>query len=294
MILHYNRSSLPKPPSMKKLIVIPARYNSKRFPGKPLAMLAGKPILQRVWDIANSVCNSIGDCSAVVATEAPSENCHSEHIIDFCRQLQIPVITTSNECRSGSDRVYEVAKNHFPFADIVVNLQGDVPTCPSYFLNKLIESLENSPEASVASVYTALSWDSLDKLRESKKAAPFSGTTVIINKDNMALWFSKTIIPTIRNEQDYRSANPELSPVKRHIGLYAYRFEVLEFFATASPGVYESLEQLEQLRFLENGYQIKMSEVVYPEGYEQLTSGIDSPNDLARAEQIIKQYGEIA
>ena len=77
------------------------------------------------------------------------------------------------------------------------------------------------------------------------------------------------------------------------VGLYAYRFEALEFFATTSPGVYESLEQLEQLRFLENGYQIKMSEVVYPQGYEQLTSGIDSPDDLARAERIIKEYGEI-
>ncbi|MBS7336278.1 MAG: 3-deoxy-manno-octulosonate cytidylyltransferase [Thermoguttaceae bacterium] len=278
---------------MRTLIVIPARYNSKRFPGKPLAMLAGKPILQRVWDIADSVCHSIADCSAIVATETPSENCHSERIVDFCRQRQIPVALTSNECRSGSDRVFEVARRHFPSADIVVNLQGDVPTCPPYFLNKLIKSLQDSPQASVASVYTSLSWDSLDQLRESKKKAPFSGTTVITNKDDMALWFSKTIIPAIRNEQDFRSTNPTQSPVKRHIGLYAYRFEALKFFATTSPGVYESLEQLEQLRFLENGYQIKMSEVAYPQGYEQLTSGIDSPDDLARAERIINEYGEI-
>ena len=278
---------------MRTLIVIPARYNSKRFPGKPLAMLAGKPILQRVWDIADSVCHSIADCSAIVATETPSENCRSERIVDFCRQRQIPVALTSNECRSGSDRVFEVARRHFPSADIVVNLQGDVPTCPPYFLNKLIKSLQDSPQASVASVYTSLSWDSLDQLRESKKKAPFSGTTVITNKDDMELWFSKTIIPAIRNEQDFRSTNPTQSPVKRHIGLYAYRFEALKFFATTSPGVYESLEQLEQLRFLENGYQIKMSEVAYPQGYEQLTSGIDSPDDLARAERIINEYGEI-
>ena len=125
---------------MRTLIVIPARYNSKRFPGKPLAMLAGKPILQRVWDIADSVCHSIADCSAIVATETPSENCRSERIVDFCRQRQIPVALTSNECRSGSDRVFEVARRHFPSADIVVNLQGDVPTCPPYFLNKLIKS----------------------------------------------------------------------------------------------------------------------------------------------------------
>lgn len=217
---------------MRTLIVIPARYNSKRFPGKPLAMLAGKPILQRVWDIADSVCHSIADCSAIVATETPSENCRSERIVDFCRQRQIPVALTSNECRSGSDRVFEVARRHFPSADIVVNLQGDVPTCPPYFLNKLIKSLQDSPQASVASVYTSLSWDSLDQLRESKKKAPFSGTTVITNKDDMALWFSKTIIPAIRNEQDFRSTNPTQSPVKRHIGLYAYRFEALKFFAS--------------------------------------------------------------
>lgn len=277
---------------METLIVIPARYGSKRFPGKPLAVLAGKPILQRVWEIAEFVCSRRSNCSAVVATETPSENCPSDKIVDFCRAAGIPVVVTSDACRSGSDRAWEVASAAERRPDVVVNLQGDVPTCPPDFVLRLIAALESDSDSSVASVYVQLSWDALDALRAAKRESPFSGTTTVLDANERALWFSKNIIPAIRKESELRAASPT-SPVKRHVGLYAYRYDALKFFANSTQSYYERLEQLEQLRFLENGYRIKMIEGAYPQGYDQTTSGVDSQDDLARVEEIIRKNGEL-
>ena len=277
---------------MKTLIVIPARYASKRFPGKPLAMLAGKPILKRVWEIASFVCKTVPSCSAIVATETPSDSCPSDQIVTFCKNSDIPVVTTSDACRSGSDRAWEVASRKTPAPDVIVNLQGDVPTCPPDFIVKLIKALEQSPTADVASVYTRLSWEALDILRNLKQKTPFSGTTVVTNGANEALWFSKNIIPAIRNEERLRKESP-FSPVKRHVGLYAYRYEALRFFASSEKSPYEELEQLEQLRFLENGRRVQMVECEYPNGYDKSISGVDSQEDLERIEQIIRENGEL-
>ena len=143
---------------MQTLIVIPARYGSKRFRGKPLVELAGKPILERVWEIASFVCDRVDKCGAIVATETPSESNPSDKIVDFCNRRGVPVMTTSDACRSGSDRVWEVASRQSPAPNIIVNLQGGVPTCPPDFVIKLIDALKNSAGAGVASVYTRLSW----------------------------------------------------------------------------------------------------------------------------------------
>lgn len=275
------------------MIVIPARYGSKRFPGKPLAPLAGKPLLERVWEIAARVCEKVEDCNAIVATEIPSESCPSNKILDFCRSRSIPATATSENCRSGSDRVWEVVRKQSPAPDVVVNLQGDAPTCPPDFVIRLIETLKTNKTADVASVYSTLSWSSLDALRSAKRVSPFSGTTVVVNRTGQALWFSKNIIPAIRNEVNLRAVS-SMSPIKRHIGLYAYRFEALKFFALSEKTPCEELEQLEQLRFLENGRRIQMIEGVYPKGYDQSLSGIDTPEDLKRVEEIIARYGDIA
>lgn len=277
---------------MKSLIIIPARYGSKRFPGKPLALLEGKRILERVWEIASFVCNKVEDCEAIVATETPSENNPSNRIIEFCHSNNINVVTTSERCRSGSDRVWEVVSKLENQPDVIVNLQGDVPICPPSFVTQLIDALHNCPEASVATIYTQLTWEALDELRCAKIENPFSGTTVIVNPQNEALWFSKNIIPAIRNEAQLREES-SLSPILRHVGLYAYRFDALRFFANSPKSQYEQLEQLEQLRFLENGKKILMVEGHYPSGYEKSTSGVDSPQDLERIAQIIRSYGEL-
>ena len=278
---------------MKSLIVIPARYGSKRFPGKPLAELAGKAILQRVWDIANAVCRSRKDCEAVVATEEPeAPGCGSALIVDYCEKHNIPVEITPSSCRSGSDRVWAVAVNRAERPDVLLNLQGDNPLCPPHFLHALLDAFEAHRDTQVATAYTKLSWQALDALRESKKSSPFSGTTAIIGNDGNAKWFSKNIIPAIRGEEKLRSVQ-ELSPVCRHIGLYAYKFAALAYFSQSPLGEYESMEQLEQLRFIENGIPVRMVNVDYPAGFDAATSGVDSPEDLERAEKLISQYGEL-
>ena len=280
---------------MKSLIVIPARYGSSRFPGKPLAELAGKAILQRVWDIAASICAERKDCSAIVATEpptAPGEG--SAKIIEYCQQHSIPVMITPESCRSGSDRVWAVA-SAMPEAerpDVLLNLQGDNPLCPPQFISALLDAFEEHPETQVATPCVQLSWEALDLLREAKKASPFSGTTAIIGADGNALWFSKNIIPGIRKEDKFRTVSV-LSPVHRHVGLYAYRFAALAFFSHAPLGNYEAFEQLEQLRFIENGIPVRMVKVTYPAGYDAATSGVDSPEDLARAEKLIAENGDL-
>lgn len=280
---------------MKSLIVIPARYGSSRFPGKPLAQLAGKAILQRVWDIAASVCASHADCKAIVATEtptAPGEG--SALIVDYCEKHNIPVAITPDSCRSGSDRVWAVA-SALPEAErpeVLLNLQGDNPLCPPQFISALLDAFDAYPATQVATPCTQLSWEALDQLREAKKSSPFSGTTAIVGADGNALWFSKNIIPGIRKEEKFREKN-SLSPVMRHIGLYAYRFAALAFFSHAKLGEYEALEQLEQLRFIENGIPVRMVKVDYPAGYDVSTSGVDSPEDLERAEKLILKAGEL-
>ena len=161
---------------MKSLIVIPARFGSKRFPGKPLAELCGKAIIQRVWDIADAVCRSRKDCQAVVATEEPEVPGEgSAKIIEYCRQHDIPVEITPSSCRSGSDRVWAVACNRAERPDVLLNLQGDNPLCPPQFISALLDAFEKHPETQVATPFTRLSWQELAALRESKKSSPFSG-----------------------------------------------------------------------------------------------------------------------
>ncbi|MDO4551147.1 MAG: 3-deoxy-manno-octulosonate cytidylyltransferase [Planctomycetia bacterium] len=303
---------------MKTTIIIPARWASKRFPGKPLAQLCGQPLLEHVWKIAAAVCEKHQDCRAIVATEnGNSPSGDSTPILEFCHAHDIPVIETPDTCRSGSDRVWSALQQlsrRGIMTDVVLNLQGDNPFCPPHFLEKLMTAFYKFPETQVASAYVRLTWSELDAFREAKKISPFSGTSVIINKEGKALWFSKNIIPAIRNEQalrqftenflcrhekdkdilsgagikkDSEKESEIFSPICRHIGLYAYSVAALEFFATTPAGEYEQLEQLEQLRFLENGIPIHMEEVRYPSGY-YVTSGIDSPEDLHRAEKWMK------
>lgn len=280
---------------MKTTIVIPARFGSKRFPGKPLAKLEGKAILQRVWDVATAVCERVPNCSAIVATETPSLECRSEKIVEFCETRGIPVFVASADCRSGSDRAWEVARHLPERPDVVVNLQGDNPICPPDFVVKMIEALEKNSAASVASVYTRLSWSGLDRLRDAKKTSPFSGTTVVLAPNDEAIWFSKNVIPAIRDEEQTRrvATSPDAKcPICRHVGLYAYRYEALEFFANSKKSEYEKLEQLEQLRFLENGFKIQMIPGEYPPGFDRATSGIDTQDDLERVAAIIREFGE--
>ncbi len=259
-------------------IIIPARYGSTRFPGKPLALLAGKPMLQHVYDIALAAVDGDPDVRTVVATD-------DDRIMAYCKKNGIDAVMTPANCRTGSDRVIEAADKMGMMADdTVINLQGDVPLLPVPVLRAVLDDFWNQPGTKVATPVKRLRWNELDALRDAKKTTPFSGTTATISTQNRALWFSKNIIPAIRNEDELRMQSP-FSPVYQHIGLYGYKISALERFTNIEAGTYETLEGLEQLRFIENFIPVQCLEV---DPNLPIHPGIDSPEDLARAE---KQLG---
>lgn len=261
--------------TMKTAIIIPARYASTRFPGKPLALLAGKTVLERVVNIAKSVVLKISNVTLHVATD-------DDRIKTFCDLNQIPVVMTASQFETGTDRVMAAVKTLPVRPDFIVNLQGDAPFTPADFVIDIIKSYQSNPNSDIVTPVVQLSWDELDALRQSKKSTPFSGTTAILGQNNHALWFSKNIIPAIRKEDRTQS----LSPVYRHIGLYGYSYTALDKYINLPLSNYEQLEGLEQLRALENGMVFQAVVVDY-KGRPAMT-GIDSPEDLIRAEALLK------
>lgn len=261
------------------LIVVPARYGSSRLPGKPLLQIAGRTLLERVVAVARSAAAQAGSCEVVVATDDARIAKHAE-------ALKVKVAMTAPELDSGTSRAFAAACQQGLQPARVVNLQGDAPFIPATIVANLMQTLRESG-ADVATPVFQLDWDRLDRLRAHKQSAPFSGTTCVRATDGRAMWFSKTILPAIRNEDRLR-AQP-LSPVWQHLGLYGYTLPALQWFASASPSPYEILEGLEQLRFLENGWSVQTVPVDVP---AHLLSGIDTPEDLAKAEEAITRFGD--
>lgn len=264
---------------MKTTIIIPARYHSTRLPGKPLVKIAGKTMLERVVGLAREGTQQFKDVAIYVATDDGRVGAH-------CDEIKVPWLMTPATCRTGTDRA-EAAVIQLPEApDFVLNVQGDAPLTPPHFIAAMVESFAKAP-VDVITPVTQLTWAQLDELREHKKATPFSGTCAVFHPDTgKAFWFSKTIIPTMRNEEQLRNQGP-ISPVYRHIGLYGYRRAMLSQFVKLPEGRLEALEGLEQLRVLENGYSIRCVPVDY-RGRPSM-SGVDSPEDVKRAEQLVGQ-----
>lgn len=268
---------------MYTAIVIPARYASTRLPGKPLAMIHGQTMLQRVVQLSRAAVEGLNNVSVVVATD-------DARIVQHCDELGVDSVMTSVEAPSGTDRVAEAISTMTNKPDFILNMQGDAPLTPPDFLRALIDAFAASPCDAVTPV-TQLTWKQLDNLRKNKQATPFSGTTAVFNeKTGNAYWFSKNIIPAIRKEEELRQKS-DLSPVFRHIGLYGYSLDMLEHYITLPESPFEKMEGLEQLRLLENGYTLRCIPVDY-KGRANM-SGIDSPEDVARAEALIAQYGEL-
>lgn len=261
---------------MKIAIVIPARYGSSRFPGKPLAKIGGRTMLARVAHVARNAAQGIDNVSIFAATE-------DRRIADHCAEIGIPCYITSEEAPTGSDRALEAIEKSGQNFDFALNLQGDAPFTPVPVVRAMIEAFKTDPNLEVVTPVHRLRWEDLDRLRESKKTTPFSGTTAIICKNGHALWFSKNIIPAIRKED----RGQPFSPVHQHIGLYGFSVPTLKKFCALPAGVYETLEGLEQLRMLENGIKIKTVAVEAAPGLIQ--SGIDTPEDLARAEKLLQE-----
>lgn len=270
----------------KVLIVIPARYASTRLPAKPLQKIAGKEMILRVAEIAAFVSAHNDNCDYIVATD------HGD-IEDFCKSHDINVVMTSKSCRNGTERVWQAVTMQSETPGLIINLQGDNPLCPPWILQNIIDEWKQDNSAAVYTPYVLLDWNEYDKMVEAKKTTPYSGTTVEVDNKNYALSFSKSIIPTIRKPEEAKKANPDKSPIRRHVGLYAYSYTALEEYSSLDESVYEKnyVEGLEQMRFLYNGLKIKMVEADY-RGRET-TSGVDSPEDIIRVENIIAKYGEL-
>jgi 3-deoxy-manno-octulosonate cytidylyltransferase (CMP-KDO synthetase) len=268
---------------MNIAIVIPARYASTRLPGKPLAMIAGQSMLQRVVRIAEVAAAGLSNVSIVVATD-------DQRIAAHCDELGVPFAMTPVTAPSGTDRVAEAVRQMSTKPDFILNLQGDAPLTPPDFLRALINSFIAAP-CDVVTPVTQLTWEQLDKFRLGKQTTPFSGTTAVFDESTgRAFWFSKMIIPAIRKEQDLRTKG-NLSPVFRHIGLYGYSLPMLQKYITLPESHFEKLEGLEQLRLIENGYTLRCVPVDF-KGRANM-SGIDSPEDITRAESLIAQHGEL-
>ncbi|MGL4347552.1 MAG: cytidylyltransferase domain-containing protein, partial [Chitinophagaceae bacterium] len=200
----------------------------------------------------------------------------------------IYVVMTNPTCNSGTERCWEVIKNQSIKPDFIINLQGDNPLCPPWFLQQLINTWKNSDEGEVFTPFVQLNWQEYDTLVAQKKETPYSGTCVVLDRNNLAITFSKNMIPSIREIEKER-VKP-LSPICRHIGLYAYTYNALKAYLNLPKSKYEDLEGLEQLRFIENRIPVKMVEVSYL-GREGM-NGVDSQEDLERAETIIQKFGE--
>ena len=262
----------------KDLIVIPARYNSKRLPGKPLILINEIPLIDRVVSIAMQVKSQVENIDVLVATD-------SQNIAEHCRNINVNVVMTESNVASGTERVYLACKKLRYSPNFIINLQGDAPFVKPNQIISLINKARKY-DSNVTTTAYQLSWRNLDNLRERKKSSPFSGTTCAIDESDNAIWFTKQIIPSIRNEEIVRLKNQK-SPVFQHLGLYCFKLHTLEKFFQFKVGKYEELEELEQLRFIENGIKI-LVDIVEETNWSM--SGIDSPNDVVVATEILKNY----
>lgn len=265
---------------MKTLIVVPARYGSSRFPGKPLAEIAGISMVARVGARARAAAEKADNADYVIATD-------DQRIADHCNAAGLKSVITDPSLQSGSDRALAAVAQCGGAPDIVVNLQGDAPFTPVDYITRIIDALE-AGGGDAATPVIRLDWSALDALRAAKQETPFSGTTCVMGRDGKALWFSKNILPAIRKEEALRAEGP-FSPVWRHVGLYGFRIEALRRFTELPPSPHEFIEGLEQLRLLENGMSIQCVPVEAP---AISSGGVDTPEDLARLERLLAEHGD--
>ena len=244
---------------MKFIAIIPARYASTRFPGKPLAVLGGKPVIQRVYEQACDVLEE-----AYVAT-------NDERIFKAVEAFGGKAVMTSTNHKSGTDRIEEAAEKIGTDADVIINVQGDEPFIQRSQL-ETVKHLFDDPQTQIAT---------LGKPFESIEAVENPNSPKIVtDMKGYAMYFSRSVIPYIRGKE--RKQWLESFPFLKHIGLYAYRRDVLNEITKLPQSPLELAESLEQLRWLQNGYRIKVGIT------DVETVGIDTPEDLERAEAFLK------
>jgi len=246
---------------MKVIGVIPARYHSKRFPGKVLVDILGKPLIQRVYEQARKA-KLLGE--VIVATD-------NDEILNVVKNFGGKAVMTSSDCRSGSDRLAEVAIGLD--ADIIVNIQGDEPLISPEVISDVAQELMKDKTISMATAAR--------KITTREELTNPNVVKVVVDKNGFALYFSRAQIPYISHVAERENVG---LVAHKHIGIYSYRREFLLNFGRMEQGPLEKVEDLEQLRALENGYKIK---VVITE-WDSI--GVDTKEDLKKVVEILKNY----
>lgn len=260
---------------MSVLIVIPARYASSRYPGKPLVELRGadgqaRTLIQRSWEAAMQV-GGVG--RVVVATDDARIRAVSEG-------FGAEVVMTSDTCRNGTERCAEAFDRLGGGFEIVVNLQGDAPLTPHWFVESLVEGLSADPVAEVATPVLRCDGAALNGFLQDRREGRVGGTTAVFGRDHKALYFSKEVIPYTGR----RYADDEATPVFHHVGVYAYRPSALAAYPRWEAGPLEQLEGLEQLRFLERERPVLCVEV---EARGRQFWELNNPEDVPRIEAML-------
>ena len=264
---------------MSVLIVIPARHASTRYPGKPLVDLRGasgqpRSLIRRSWDAAMAV-SGVG--RVVVATD-------DDRIRDHAQGFGAEVVMTSTACRNGTERCAEAVANLGITPEIVVNLQGDAPLTPAWFVEDLVAGLRADPASDVATPVLRCTGRMRADLIADRHAGRVGGTTAVFGHDRQALYFSKEVVPFAAG--DFGPDDP--SPVFHHVGVYAYRPAALAEYTSWEEGPLERLEGLEQLRFLERGRRVLCVEV---ESRGRQFWELNNPEDVPRLEAMMRAMG---
>lgn len=247
---------------MKFIAIIPARYASTRFPGKPLADMVGKPMIQRVYEQVKRAVHDVW-----VATD-------DSRIFETVKAFGGKAVMTSTDHRSGTDRIQEAYSKIGEDFDVVINVQGDEPFIQPEQIESLKECFDSKDVELATLVKPFKKEDGFDVLFNP------NSPKVVINKENEAIYFSRSIVPYIRDAHHTEWLDKHI--FYKHIGMYAYRVDVLKEITQLPQSSLEKAESLEQLRWIENGYRIRV-------GYTDVeTIGIDTPEDMERAIKLLK------
>jgi 3-deoxy-manno-octulosonate cytidylyltransferase (CMP-KDO synthetase) len=251
---------------LKTLGIIPARYGSQRFPGKPLAMIAGKPLVQRVYEQAAKA----GWLDrVVVATE-------DTRILEAVEAFGGDAMLTSADCATGTDRIAEVARQHD--CDLVLNIQGDEPLMRPEMIDQLVAGMRANPDCLMGSLAR--------KIESGCVLENPNVVKVVVGRDGNALYFSRSVVPYVRDAKSRETLEwVRLATFHKHLGIYAFRKEFLLKFVELLPSELEKTEKLEQLRALENGFAIKLWITPFD------SIGVDRPEDIEIVEEILKKQG---
>ena len=257
---------------MKTVLMIPARYASTRYPGKPLVELRQrdgtvKSLIQMTWEAAAEV-------RGVDAVHVVTDD---DRIRQAAEAFGASVLMTSPEAANGTERCAEALRD--VDADLIVNLQGDAPLTPPWFVEALIDRMASDPSAQVATPVLRCDRQTYDMFVEDRKAGRVGGTTAVFDTNLHGLYFSKEVIPYIAPGKV-----PEPVPVFHHVGVYAYRPAALTAYVSWPEGVLEAREGLEQLRFLENGATVACVEV---DAKGRLFWELNNPEDVPRIEAVL-------